>query len=750
MMRRTMCCVLGLVLFAGLAVANGELEWPRQIETNGWTVTLYQPQIDSLEGLTLESRAAVSVVGPEVETPVFGAVWLTARLSTDRGERLATVVDVTVPQVRFPDASEENTKKLAELLEREIPKWEIVMSLDQIVTDLDEIGGPNQPDGIKHEPPTVLWSKVPAILVSLDGEPITQELENEQGQKVGVSRVVNTPFPMFEAGGTWYLSGGGDLWFQAPDARGPWSETSRVPSAVKAALPPEEAQAGAPDEEVEEPEAIFVALEPTELIVTAGDPQWSPLEGTDLLYVTNTDANIVMELGGQTTYVLLSGRWFSGPAGLEGPWSFVAFDALPETFEQIPSDSAMGHVRSHVPDTDEARESVLDATIPQTAAIKRDDTSLKVEYDGNPEFAAVEGAEGLSYAKNSPQSVFKFENSYYACEQGVWYQSSSARGPWLVATSIPSTIYEIPVSNPHHNVTYVKVYDVTPEVVYVGYTPGYMGSYYWGGCMVWGTGWWYRPWYRSYYYPYHRTWGFSVRYNPWYGWSFGLTWSNGPFSIHFGRGGYGPGYGWWGPGGYRPYPRPYVRPGYTRPVVNINNTININRGNVNTGNRVSTLNQNIYNRPQNRDRAVASRDKAGPRPSVMPDRANDVLTDRAGNVYRRNENGSFDRREGGQWRPQQPSTTPERPSTRPSQPSTRPSQPSTRPSQPSTRPSQPSTRPSQPSTRPSQPSTRPSQPSTRPSSGVQRDWNSRQRGSQRSQQYRQHRSRPAGGGARRR
>ena len=42
-------------------------------------------------------------------------------------------------------------------------------------------------------------------------------------------------------------------------------------------------------------------------------------------------------------------------------------------------------------------------------------------------------------------------------------------------------IKKIPPSEPVYNVTYVDVYESTPEVVYVGYTPGYMWSYPWYG-----------------------------------------------------------------------------------------------------------------------------------------------------------------------------------------------------------------------------------------------------------------------------
>jgi len=332
----------------------------------------------------------------------------------------------------------------------------------------------------------------------------------------------------------------------------------------------------------------------------------------------------------------------------------------------------------------------------------------------------------------------------------------------MVCKKVPDEIYTIPPSNPHYNVTYVKVYDSTPEVVYVGYTPGYTSSYVSHGCVVYGTGWYYRPyWYGSYFYPRPSTWGFHVRWNPWYGWSFGLSYSTGPFHFSFGYGGWGGswGGGWWGPGPYRPYPRYGYGAGYRagyrhgyangrfaggRPVHYGNTNININN--------------NIYARPSNADRVARTRDRSArpqQQPAVARDRANNVYTDKQGNVYRRNDNGSWDRRENGGWSTADVPAAGTRPATgdltRPST-GTRPStRPSTGPA-PSTRPSTgtpPSTRPSTgalPSTRP----TTGSRPSTMPSTGsLNRDYSARQRGNARTQQYRGSASgaarRPSGG-----
>ncbi len=77
-----------LLLLAPATFAE-DVGWPVEIDAEGgWTVTLYQPQVDRLEENDLHSRAAVSVTGPGVPEPAFGAVWIVARLEVDRDRRM--------------------------------------------------------------------------------------------------------------------------------------------------------------------------------------------------------------------------------------------------------------------------------------------------------------------------------------------------------------------------------------------------------------------------------------------------------------------------------------------------------------------------------------------------------------------------------------------------------------------------------------------------------------------------------------
>ena len=701
---------LALFLLAPQARA-GNISWPQEIAAeSGAVVIVYQPQVEEFSGNDLVGRAAISVKRPAADNvPVFGAIWFEAKIDTDRDARTATIRDVDILDVRFAEASDEQKEALASFIEGQVEGAHFTISVDQLLADLDaEKAGVAEAE-LKHNPPKIVLSTQPAILVSIDGEPVYEMIDGSRYE-----RVVNTPFLLVRGGTDYYLYIGSNAWYEATSIAGAWSRATRVPDDVAGLVEP----ADEDDTQVDDIQ-IIIANEPTELIVSDGPPSWAPVEGMNLLYMDNTDSNAFLELSTQSYYVLLSGRWYRGE-GLLGDleWSHVPNDELPEPFGDIPEDSVNGAVLSQVAGTEQARDAVLDNTIPQTAAIKRDDDSFSVEYDGTPAFAPIEEIDVL-YAQNTTAAVFRYGNLYYACDNGVWYVSNTATGPWTVATDVPDAIYKIPASNPHHNVTYVKVYDVTPQVVYVGYTPAYYGSYYYRGSVVYGSGWYYNPWYGRYYYPRYPTWGFHMSYNPWYGWGFGVSWTNGPFRFTFSSHGHG---GWWGVGGYRPYPRPVVYGGYRKTNININvdNSINIGGGN-RPANR-----PNLYNRSETRDRvanrpAVPSDRQARPANNIQ----NNVLTDRSGNVYQRDTSGGWQQRDNtGQW------TRPENldRATRPTQ------QPSTRPAQ------QPANRPAQrPTNQPSRDwanDQRYRQQAVRPQ--LERDYGARQHGAQRSQNFERH------------
>jgi hypothetical protein len=622
-----------------------------------------------------------------------------------------------------------------------MPQTGVPISLEQLKASLLTADFERKSlEGLRHDPPKIVVVEELAVLLQYDGEPRAVPIPDSD-----LEHIANAPFAVIRnrKSGQCYLSGG-NFWYSARDPEGPWTSISQPPAEIAALVPPEES----PGPELPNAPRIVVATEPTELIATDGPPDWKPIGKGELIYIGNTETPVIREVSTGKIFLLVSGRWFTAES-FAGPWSVVRPDRTPAGFKDIPPDSDLGSVRVSVADTPEAEDAMLDAQVPQTAAIDRETAKLEVRYDGEPQFESISGT-GVEYAVNTAAQVLRIGGKYYACDNGVWFVSDSAAGPWAVADSVPTEeIQKIPPSEPVYNVTHVTIYESTPKVVYVGYTPGYLWSYPWYGVPVYGTGWRYRPyWGPVYYYPRPATFGIHVRYNSWTGWSFGFSYSRGflQVGVRFG-GGYGgyyrPGYPpryyrppYYPPGGFRP---PYYPPGYRpgRPPVP---TPYARPAQLPAGG-------NIYQQPATRDRiapATLQRDASLRKADRVSQNPNNVFGDRSGKVYRRTPNG-WESRENGQWRPSTPSVQPAQPSTRPAQPST----PSVRPAQPSTRPVQPQTpgvRPAQPSTRPSQPST-PSVRPSQPAPGLDRDLRGRQQGIMRTNPSASRPAPKAGGGA---
>lgn len=668
--RGTSAVRLGL-LFAGLCLllsASGfraqdqDPGWPRDIQASQGTITLYQPQPESLLGNILSGRAATSYLKNGETKPVFGVVWFHGRLSVDRDNRNAELTEVQLTRVRFPEATPDQEQKYIDIVQPVVTGWPShPISMDRLMTSLaaseQEV---KSEDALRNDPPKILIADGPAVLVLYDGPPALRDIPDTKLQ-----RVVNTPYPVIfdPATKTYYLTNT-TWWYGAGDPMGPWTLGATAPPEVVAVIP-RDAKGQASDDQSpalsNSPPKVFTATEPTELIWTDGKPDWRPVGSAgDLLYVENTDGNIFLDVKSKATYLLISGRWYTG-ASLQGPWTFAKPTDLPVSFSTIPPASAKGPARASVPGTEESKDALMDTQIPQTAAVKRGPAAdVTTSFDGNAQFKAVSGT-NLEYAVNTSQQILRQNGQYFLCKDGIWYGSSSASGPWSVSDKRPDGVSDIPASNPLYNTKYVQVYTSTPDVVYVGYTPGYMGAYPYYGTVVYGTGWYYPGWVGSYYYPWAATWGWGAYYNPWYGWGMGSGFGWG-FAWGFAWGAAWNHWGWgggcWGPCGI-----------YNN--VRINN-INIGRANISgnwpgkPGNRPGQGGQpggkpgqlpanNLYNRGNNPNMKASAdqRQKAmqdiKSRPNFAQGKANSVFAGKDGSVYRKTDGGWQQRGQNGGW-----------------------------------------------------------------------------------------------------
>jgi hypothetical protein len=501
---------------------SGNAPWPREATEGGRTFTVYQPQIEKWDGTRLHARAAVSVESAASPLQHFGVVWFSARAEVDKVNRLVALADFRVDKVAFP-SEPDRAAEYQKVLERRLPRDVARISLDGVQAALAiteaQRGGGATPQPVKNDPPRVIFSTTPALLVLVDGKPALRQVEGSSLQ-----RIVNSWALVLvdQKSGKHYLRALG-RWFEANTLDGPWSVAARPPAALDAAM--QTVAKGQRVNLLDDPgpgvkdaaargvlPTVHVSTVPAELIQTEGRPDYEPIEGSDLLHVRNSSANIVLDPADQRHYILLSGRWFRSASLAEGPWEYVPYDKLPAAFAKIPETHPRGAVLASVPGTPQAKEALIDNSIPQTAEVSRATTTYQATYDGAPKFQPIEGT-SLHYAANSPIPVIQVDaKTYYSLKDGVWFAASAATGPWAVATTVPAVIYTIPPSSPLHYVTYVRVYGSTPQTVYVGYTPGYYGTVVApASVVVYGTGYVYPPVYvGAYWYPPPPTYGYGA------------------------------------------------------------------------------------------------------------------------------------------------------------------------------------------------------------------------------------------------
>ena len=273
---------------------------------------------------------------------------------------------------------------------------------------------------------------------------------------------------------------------------GPWTVAKKVPGdcekALQAAIDEKVADmlvGGDPSDPKSAPTLakqvprIFVETKPAELLVFEGAPKFVPIEGTKLMYAENTTGHLFVHADDQQAYLLASGRWFRGPSALNGPWVFVAGDALPKDFAAIPDDEREGErqglgARDGTGSGSRRREQrAADRAGHAQRREVRAGVRRRAEARADRSDDVAVRRQHVS-ARSSPSEA---RLRYFGVQNGVWFVSNSLDGPWLVATTVPAVIYSIPASSPLHYVTYVKIYDSTPEEVVVGYTPGYTGAY---------------------------------------------------------------------------------------------------------------------------------------------------------------------------------------------------------------------------------------------------------------------------------
>ena len=515
----------GFVSGQYLEISEDQSAWPRAYTTDsGATIILHQPQVTEWNNFTDITALVAAEYKPDKDaSAVFGVIGLSGKTRADHENEEVVIDDIKVTQLNFSVLSREQLSDLSLEVGKLMPTEPITIGMQRLTASLAAYEQLGDVEDLKADPPPLFVSTTPAVLVQTEGEAVEAPIEAVDG----LSFVVNTNWDLFKAAadGTYYLRDEKSWLSSASLASGDWQQVTTLPE-VFSKLPDDdnwkdarEAMPPTAFEDGQVPKVIY-SDKPAELILFDGEPELKAVPGTSLEWASNTETDVFFMTTTKTWYVLFSGRWFKS-ASLDGPWTFTTTD-LPDDFRKLPDDTPYYTVRASVPGTSESDEARLKAMIPQMAHVATDGTvkADEVEYAGDPEFEPIEGT-SLSYATNTQDQVIQVGDKYYLLQDGVWFVADSPAGPFAVATSVPEPVYDIPPSSPVYNVTYVRVYETSPTAVWFGYTLGYLGAYLAWDNLVYGTGWYYRPYWGWYgprrfpiYYPRPITYGIGAYYNP--------------------------------------------------------------------------------------------------------------------------------------------------------------------------------------------------------------------------------------------
>jgi hypothetical protein len=600
-----------------------DVAWPREVKApDGTRITVYQPQAEQWADNVLTGRAAVSVLPPGMKEPSYGVIELSARTEIDKSADLVTLSGLRITKTSFPGAAEQEVQKYVAALRAAVTRDRWPLSAQALQANLAVVQARSKQKAlpVKNDPPQILFRTEPSMLVLVDGEPVLRDVK----EAPGMQRVINSSALILleKASANYYLRALG-RWWEAKSVTGEWKQGPLMLASLEKArealdkqydpLEGKDAE-GKPVFEPGVAPRIIIATAPTELLQSKGEPKFTPIPRTQLLYMSNSSNDIFMDVAGQTYYVLISGRWFSAKA-LAGPWAFVSPKALPADFAKIPPEHQIADVLASVPNTPQAREAAIANQIPQTSTVQRDVQPTPVVYDGGaPQWKPIDGTP-LHYAYNTGVPVIQVDpKTYFMAQNGVWFSATAAGGPWAVAVTVPSVIYTIPANSPLHYVTYVRVYSSTPSTVFVGYTPGYYGTVLSSdGVVVYGTGYYYPPYIGAVYYP-----------PPYYTYGYGAGFTVG-FFFGFAMGG-----GWYGPCCY----------GGGGVYVSHHNNISVN---------------NSYNRWGGKSTSISGpggrnvqATQVGNTTLAKGSGSNNVYAGRDGNVYRRDEGGNWQQHQKGE------------------------------------------------------------------------------------------------------
>src|SRR5271167_1038452 len=169
--------------------------WPRVVDLANGQVLVYQPQVNKWADNQLEFRAALAIKPTDAKEETFGVIVASARTQVDKVLRTVTFENLRISKIDFPTLPDHGAAYTAEL-QTEFAKAIRTISLDRLESSLALAGIKPPAVAVQNNPPQVIVSYTPAILVPIDGPPVIKPAPGHSH----ANRVINTRALILQGG----------------------------------------------------------------------------------------------------------------------------------------------------------------------------------------------------------------------------------------------------------------------------------------------------------------------------------------------------------------------------------------------------------------------------------------------------------------------------------------------------------------------------------------------------------------------
>ena len=130
--------------------------------------------------------AAVSYSAKPGDKPALGTIKAEADTKVSVNERLVDFSVLRISETNFPSLGKPQIQEVVAEVSSKIVQQGRVIALDRVLAGVDKSQIiPKNVEGVKADPPAVFFSKTPAVLVNLDGDPIWSPIARQRSEVRG-------------------------------------------------------------------------------------------------------------------------------------------------------------------------------------------------------------------------------------------------------------------------------------------------------------------------------------------------------------------------------------------------------------------------------------------------------------------------------------------------------------------------------------------------------------------------------------